>query len=520
MGQLTEFLDTFLTYKSPRYADVHDWRLGLAYRIFQVVGLGYVVFWAVVYKCDHLRRDPVSGYARVDISTPVKDGCFEADATCKLDLRSFAELPYCIQGKAQVTAQQRICEFRDAYALSPQTPMPNSLFVPSFVNRMLQRKVCEPSAGSGWRCEQTYVTQAEEGKYQHGAFVADIERYRLLISHSYEASDSMNADPEFMGRSESTLGELSPAARPPPGSWKPWHSHIQGVAPSGPRPHIRAHVHHALREVDEDPEIPSYEGGNTDFGTLYHSPWGDMLSLGDLIKLADPRGAEAVLSERGENDLSRRERGGVIAISIEYTNERSFDILGLEPPRYRVSARLLPMQWLYQSHAVPAGNDTRHIEAYQGFLIHANVHGHIRRFEWLSLLQVLATALVLLTVAGMLTDAAMAYTTELAQRYELIRQQPNKTVQELRSLVGQLQDEEGRLLLPADANASPELEHEEGADSSRNQELLAVLRSIEKKLNGPEHHFVRNEAADSAGAHFENLASGLLDRAAGRVAPL
>jgi len=517
-----EFLDTCLSYKSRRFAVVHDWRLGLAYRIFQVVGLGYVVFWAIIYKCEHLRLDPVSGYARVDISTPVKDGCFEADATCKLDLRSLAELPYCIQGKAQINTQQRVCEFRDAYALSPQTPMPNSLFVPSFINRMLQRKVCEPSLENGWRCEQTYVTQAEEGKYQHGAFVADIERYRLLISHSFEAI-GVEDETESMGRSETTLGKLLPASTPLPGSLKPWHSRPVGAESAGSSVQIKAHIRHPLRKVDVDLEIPSYEGENGDFSTLYHSPWGDMLSLGDLIKLADPRGAEVVLSEKGENDLSRRERGGVLAVSIEYTNERSFDVLGLAPPRYTVSARLLPMQWLYQSHAVPAGNNTRHIEAYQGFLIHADVHGHIRSFEWLSLLQVLATALVLLTVAGSLTDAAMAYTTELAQRYELIRQQPNRTVQELRSLVGQLQDEE-RLLLPNDNNASPELEHEAGADSSQYQELVAVLRSIEKKLDGFEgtdrHHFVRNESADSGGGHFENLASDLLDRAAGRVAPL
>jgi len=509
MGELTEFLDNCLAYKKRRFAIVHDWRLGLAYRIFQVVGLSYVVFWAILCKCEHLRRDPVSGYARVDISTPVKEGCFEADASCKLDLRSLAELPYCIQGKAQVTTKQRLCEFQDAYALSPKTPMPNSLFVPSFINRMLQRLVCEPSAASGWRCEQTYVTEAEEGKFQHGAFVADIERYRLLISHSFEAI-GMEEQPEFVGRSETTLGKLLPAASALP-------------AQTGPHGHIKAHIRHALREVDEDPEIPSYEGGNTDFRTLSHSPWGDMLSLGDLLKLADPRGAEVVLSEQGENDLSRRERGGVLAVSIEYTNERNFDILGLAPPRYIVSVRLLPMQWLYQSHTVPAGNDTRHIEAYQGFLIHAHVHGHIRKFEWLSLLQVLATALVLLTVAGFLTDAAMAYTTELAQRYDLIRQQPNKTVQELRSLVGQLRGEEGRLLLPTDSNASPELEHEAGADNSQHQELLAVLRSIETKLDGldgTERHFVRNESSHATGGHFENLASELLDRAAGRVAPL
>mmetsp|Transcript_62602 Transcript_62602/g.123714 ORF Transcript_62602/g.123714 Transcript_62602/m.123714 type:complete len:528 (+) Transcript_62602:35-1618(+) len=527
MGRFADFLDERLTYRTPKYTVVRDWRFGLAHRLVQLSSLAYVVVYTILYRCEHLRRVPVSGYTRVDISTPVKNGCFEADATCKLDLRNLAELPYCLQGKSQPSPDQKLCEIQDAYALSPQTPMPNALFVPSFVNRMLQRKACEPSARNGWSCEQTYVTEPKGGLWQHERFIADIERYRLLISHSYDVDDGDLDEGArvLMGRSESSFGKLDAAAATPPSALRSrWPHDKSGLAMPAGSTTAQAHVRHSRASLHEDATIPPYEGGNPDFRSLYHSPWGDELSLADLLKIADPSGADAVLSMLGENGLSRRERGGVIMVNIEYTNEHSFDFLGLAPPRYIISARLLPMQWLYQSHAVPLGNGTRQIEAYQGFLIYGRVHGHIRTFHWLSLLQVAATALVLLVVAKKLTEVAMMHGTTLAHKYHLIRHQPDKQVREVRNFSGSLQDEEGELLFRDADIASPELEHEDAARLSGRQELLAILRNIESKLDETDrtesHHFVREESADMAAAHLENFASELLGSGSRRVPPL
>lgn len=521
-----DYLDEHLIYRTPKYTVIRDWRFGLTYRFVQLSSLAYVVVYTILYRCEHLRRVPVSGYTRVDVSTPVKHGCFEADATCKLDLRTLAELPYCSQGKTNPTPDQKPCEYQDAYALSPQTPMPNALFVPSFVNRMYQDSACEPSATNSWKCEQLYTTVPKDGLWQHEAFIADVERYRLLISHSYEIADGDLDEGArvLMGRSESTLGNLAAATATPPSAMRSRWPHHDGdlTMPPGSAT-APAHLRHSLSGLQEDAMIPSYEGGNPDFQSLYHSPWGDELSLADLLKLADPSGADAVLSMKGENGLSRRERGGVLMVDIEYTNERSFDILGLTPPRYIISARVLPMQWLYQSHAAALVNKTRTIEAYQGFLIYGRVHGHIRTFHWLTLFQVSATALVLLAVAGMLTEAAMTHGTTLAHKYQLIGHQPDKQVRELRSLSGSLQDEEGELLTRETDTASPELEHEDVARLSGRQELLAVLRNIEKKLDGmdsTDSHFVREESADMAAAHLENFASELLGGGSRRVPPL
>jgi len=523
-----DYLDEHLIYRTPKYTVVRDWRFGLTYRIVQLSSLAYVVVYMILYRCEHLRRVPVSGYTRVDVSTPVKHGCFEADATCKLDLRTLAELPYCSQGKTNPTADQKPCEFQDAYALSPQTPMPNALFVPSFVNRMFQRKHCEPSAKNSWKCEQMYITEPKGGLWQHEAFIADIERYRLLISHSYEVDDGDLDEGArvLMGRSESTLGKLDAATAVPSAMRSRWPKGNGDLAMPAGSAAAEAHVRHSANSKTDAPvytKIPSYEGGNLEFRSIYHSPWGDELSVADLLKLADPSGANAVLSMKGENGLSRRERGGVVMVNIEYTNERSFDVLGLTPPRYIISARLLPMQWLYQSHATPMGNNTRKIEAYQGFLIYGNVHGHIRTFHWLTLLQVAATALVLLAVAGMVTEVAMTHGTTLAHKYQLIRHQPDKQVRELRNFSGSLQEEEGELLSRETDTASPELEHEDESRLSGRQELLAVLRNIEKKLDGMdsgEGHFVREESADLAAVHLENFASELLGGGSRRVPPL
>merc|ERR1719296_238111 len=71
--------------------------------------------------------------------------------------------------------------------------------------------------------------------------------------------------------------------------------------------------------------IPENAGQNSDFKSLTRTEWGDRISIRDLLKMTNPLGAEAVLSELGEDGLPRRERGGVLALSIEYSNFAYYD---------------------------------------------------------------------------------------------------------------------------------------------------------------------------------------------------
>jgi len=292
--------------------------------------------------------------------------------------------------------------------------------------------------------------------------------------------------------------------------------------------------------VAQASEIPEVSGQNPDFSTLKRTEWGDRISIRDLLKLANPLGAEAVLSERGEENMPRRERGGILALNIEYSNHAPFDFWGRSAPHYVISGRLLPMQWYYQWYAAPSeakpawsspygeGEDPqdgsrRQIVGHQGLLITAHLHGSVRTFDSMSLLMALATAAVLLAVAGNATDWLMAVITDYAKRYELLRSdRSSSSSHEFRRLHAAVSAEMETRAVPKEG--APGGTSENSDDTSR--ELLALLRRLEQRLDGrsdgdeaQDDHFGRSSAEDThvPGQRLETLGDA---RSVGLVAPL
>lgn len=531
----SRYLNIALSYKTPKYAEVRDWRLGLVHRALQVSCCIYVLGYVILYNGKHLKEVPVSGYVRLDIETPTKDDCSIYEASCELDLRPLSELPYCLQGKDFNDDGQRRCVYLDAFDLAPSWPTPNSLFVPTFTNRLPQRRADEPSEVNSWSIEHAWVS--EDGAQQDPTFIADVESFHVLISHTYQSA--LDPGSKLMGRSQVTdgvleSGEAEAAYRADRLREQFGQDAIEAVM-GGRRPRGRMRL--AGSTAARASEIPEVSGQNPDFTTLKRTEWGDRISIRDLLKLADPLGAEVVLAERGEENMPRRERGGILALNIEYSNWAPFDFWGRSEPHYVISGRLLPMQWYYQWYAAPSeakaawpldgegesprDAERRQIVGHQGLLITAHLHGSVRRFDSMSLLMAIATAAVLLAVAGNATDWLMAVITDYAKRYELLRSNRSSS-HEFRRLHAAVSAEMENRAAPKEG--APGGTSETSDDTSR--ELLVLLRRLEQRLadgaSGDEGHddrFDRSSADDAnvPGQRLETLGDA---RSVGLVAPL
>jgi len=531
----SRYLSIALSYRTPKYAEVRDWRLGLVHRAMQASCCIYVLGYVILYNGKHLKEVPVSGYVRLDIETPTKDDCSIYEASCELDLRPLSELPYCTQGKEFNDDGQRRCVYLDAFDLAPSWPTPNSLFVPTFTNRLPQKKADEPSEMNDWSIEHAWVS--EDGAQQDPTFIADVESFHVLISHTYQSA--IEPGSSLMGRSQVTDGALDAGeAAAAHGADVLRQRFGQEAMESimGGR-HPRGRMRLAGSTAAEASEIPEVSGQNPDFSTLKRTEWGDRISIRDLLKLANPLGAEVVLSERGEENMPRRERGGILALSIEYSNYAPFDFWGRSAPHYVISGRLLPMQWYYQWYAAPSeakaawpadGNseaprdsDRRQIVGHQGLLITAHLHGSVRRFDSMSLLMAVATAAVLLAVAGNATDWLMAVITDYAQRYALLRSDRSSS-HEFRRLHAAVSSELETRAVPKEG--APGGTSENSDDTSR--ELLVLLRRLEQRLadgasgdEGLDDRFERSPADDAhvPGQRLETLGDA---RSVALVAPL
>lgn len=530
----SRYLSIALRYRTPKYAEVRDLRLGLVHRALQASCCLYVLGYVIFYNGKHLKEVPVSGYVRLDIETPTKDDCSIYEASCELDLRPLSELPYCLQGKGFNDDGQRRCVYLDAFDLAPSWPTPNSLFVPTFTNRLPQKKADEPSEVNNWRIEHAWVS--EDGAQQDPTFIADVESFHVLISHTYQSA--LDPGSAVMGRSQATdgvleAGEAAAAHRADRFREQFGQDALESIMAGG---HPRGRMRLAGSTATQASEIPEVSGQNPDFATLKRTEWGDRISIRDLLKLADPNGAEVVLSERGEENMPRRERGGILALNIEYSNYAPFDFWGRAEPHYVVSGKLLPMQWYYQWYAAPSeaksawpldgegetprDGDRRQIVGHQGLLITAHLHGSVRRFDAMSLLMAIATAAVLLAVAGNATDWLMAVITDYAKRFELIRSDRSSS-HEFRRLHAAVTAEMETRAVPKEG--APGGTSENSDDTSR--ELLVLLRRLEQRLDGNsgdeamDDRFDRRSADDShvPGARLETLGDA---RSVGLVAPL
>lgn len=176
------YLDDLFSYETQKVVVIRDRRLGCLYYFICSVIFCYVVIFQILYCNEHFPRKSVTGNSRLLIQQPTQGNCDPENVGCKSDFQNLEDLPYCKEyTKGEKLAGAKPCVFADRNSIAPNGMLEAHLLIPTQVISTVQNKGCEPTAKNGHSCDNEYDTNGTS----QTAYVADIERYMLHISHSY-----------------------------------------------------------------------------------------------------------------------------------------------------------------------------------------------------------------------------------------------------------------------------------------------------------------------------------------------
>jgi hypothetical protein len=149
------------------------------------------VGFQILYKGKHLETIQLAGVHQVDVSHPTRHHCNPMNVECMQNFTSMSALPYCKQSDMKAPIKMP-CEYWDAAQLRQFTA--EGVMVPTHIASYVQTPACKPAAVNNWTCigwlydfvDKTGQVQLKRGEAIPASdiFVADIERYTLLIDHS------------------------------------------------------------------------------------------------------------------------------------------------------------------------------------------------------------------------------------------------------------------------------------------------------------------------------------------------
>jgi len=383
-------------YQAMKKVKVRSVKLGLislaAFGFVMVYVLGYQVF----AKSRHFGLATPTGTARIQAQRPVKDHCNVNHPSCVADFTSRKHLPYCSQNPhkpnvKQVGQKKHPCEYWDEHQMNP-IKFQGNIVMPTRITFQQQSPsgkcgINDPDEG----CENIYTFDS----YGNTTFMADVERFTLLIDHAFTM-------PREIVQTAGVLGNFLPKAPERgstvdfPGYWERCEdpANLKGC------------------ELVRIPCLPgtkcdgTYKAGkftkDTIPGTIGLSV-GDVITVGGLLELAGVHLDDGVNVE-GE---SWRESGVAIQIDVDYQNRQPFRFDFWNPGDlhyiYRVSQLPVESYKTPRARILPSGN--RMLEDTHGIFISVRVQGSVAYFDATQMQLLLATCVSLLSIANMVVNS-------------------------------------------------------------------------------------------------------------------
>lgn len=461
-------LDELFAYETAKVARIRDRRLGIIYVTFIGLILGYVVGFEILYCNEHFKRRDVFGTARLTIQQPTKNACNPNKRGCKSDFPPLTTLPYCSVYKGNSTEvdveNRHDCIFADQHTLAPTGMLTGEMLVPTRIDKMKETKNCEPAPENGYTCDNEYELDHDEKII----YVADIERYTIMLSHTYkrgyikgnnqyiqgyllecddekrdERTDDTTVSMEHFtttlyGKKECNKyvrktiecitddcpflqdKEQLPSAflQRHPGSTSAFANEAGNRRKKRA---IEAHqlgIHFTAQEKEQIDRYVASDGQEDQrrvnpaklaAGGYYAIPSGDIFSIGKLLELCG-LSLDTTINMEGE---PLRVSGTVIEIEVIYSNLTPFlSSFGFTPVRYEYKVSKRPMEEMKTellSQYQPGYPERRTIEDRHGLYVTVKITGQFGFFSVTYLLIMLTTALALLSVAIVITDKLALY---------------------------------------------------------------------------------------------------------------
>jgi len=462
-------LDELFMYETTKKARIQDRRLGLTYYAFVLLIVSYVVGYQIFFLNEHFRRRDVYGTARMTIQQPTKR-CNPNKVDCKSDFHSQTELPYCkvYTGDSDEVdvANRHPCIFADQHTLMPQGMLEGSMLVPTRIDTMKEVKGCEPGPSNEYTCDNEYFLQKE----QEVVYVADIERYTILVAHTFRRGHIKGNNQQMRGylwecQEDEGGNVLSNAMKKTKDSLlgastcngkyvktpiecitgscqfsekeKEKESFLQKSGQSGgsalPDAVDKPHRHRSHREDWREAvnlAVAADGGGKHDSATsdkinpaklaaggVFAIPDGDVFSIAKLLEICG-LSLDKTFNLDGE---PLREAGTVIEIEAIYSNLHAFlSTFGWTEVGYFYKISQRPMEEmkteLYAAHQ-PNFPQERLIENRHGLYIVVKIGGEFGFFSIVFLLVMLTMAVALVGAATAVTDKLMIYVMERKEEY-------------------------------------------------------------------------------------------------------
>ncbi|KAJ8599890.1 hypothetical protein CTAYLR_002801 [Chrysophaeum taylorii] len=366
-------VDDVFAYPTTKFVRIRDARLGL-FKIVLALGiLGYVGLYELAYEGLYLEASAVTGAVRFTLQQPTVGGCDPTDAGCANAFLPTSETSYCAQSSATYAGTQYPCEYYEN--IGAQVVMKSALLVVTRQTTYDEELVCV--AADETTCPRVYNITSQETTY-----VADAERYTVLVDHSVVAA---------------SLAES--VARP--------SSKLKG------RLYVK-NSHSLCREYDGYRDIvgssksrraPCFVAGNETSRNL------DFFSLDVLLRAAD-----ISLDDINYGGMTYRETGTSLLLTITYQNFRPWRGKGEVVYSYTPDVVGSTSYKLYDTVYAPY-RSARTLLNKHGIFIEAAQGGTLRGFSFNNLLLQLTTSLTLFAIATLVTDFAAIYILPDAKMY-------------------------------------------------------------------------------------------------------
>lgn len=484
-------LDTIFPYPTPKIARIKDSKLGLLrYALMLFIAI-YVIGYQIMWRGNHLETKNIAGVSQLALETPTRNNCDPINVECMQNLTSMAKLPYCAQSP-EAESVKLPCQYWDAEQLGQVTDQ-QGLLIPTHISTFYQTTGCTPTAANNWTCEGwLYDFLDKKGEVQkkrgqaspiNDIFVADIERYTLMIDHSVRsalgarsyASDmlgywldcnqenqsdagcvprpiscghasclgkaySLNdmrtteSKPTFRGdRRSLSLSGQSSVARPKRRK-KPESS--KKIAPAEADEIESEPVESDAHSVDDIRYVPARVEHLESLGVVSLAQ-GDLFTIGQMLKAAN------VSLDRRRHNMpawvggSYRSSGFVLVIRIHYSNIESW--LGLKVLPWNSLGPTMHYTYRITKHASADDfmlrqvqqngpfNNSRTVTEYHGIRVLVEQSGSVAVWDNIQLLLILTTTLALMAVATCITDSVALYCMPQSDEYWAIKYERPRT---------------------------------------------------------------------------------------------
>eukprot|EP00746_Dinoflagellata_sp_MGD_P022277 gnl/MRDRNA2_/MRDRNA2_152097_c0_seq1.p1 gnl/MRDRNA2_/MRDRNA2_152097_c0~~gnl/MRDRNA2_/MRDRNA2_152097_c0_seq1.p1 ORF type:complete len:522 (+),score=68.72 gnl/MRDRNA2_/MRDRNA2_152097_c0_seq1:159-1724(+) len=188
-------VDSICSYNTPKIVKFRHRELGCVSRTLQVLIVLYIFVFLMLYSGKHFEVSSVHGLHQLRFHHPTQNMCNPKKLDCQANFTSFDQLPYCSES-GHGSGVRLPCMHVDGIGLP--VPYTQGVIVPTRIRRFSQEK-CEGSAADANQsdCSRIWEYLDADGNKQQEAkgkpieqhYVGDIERFTLMIDHSYMSEE-------------------------------------------------------------------------------------------------------------------------------------------------------------------------------------------------------------------------------------------------------------------------------------------------------------------------------------------